>query len=53
MGTFTGIYIPLPHNRKSNADESYRLSEKVLPRHLEHLLPGTGEERGHKGRFPS
>lgn len=28
-------------------------TEKVLPRHLEHLFPGTGEERGHKGRFPT
>ena len=49
MGTFTGIYLPLPHNRKSNADESNRVSEEMLPRDLEHLLSGQGEERGHKG----
>jgi len=48
MGTFTGIYLPLPHNRKSNADESFRLSEEMLPRDLEHLFPGQGEECGHK-----
>ncbi len=27
--------------------------KKCSPDDLEHLFPGTGEERGHKGRFPT
>lgn len=49
MGTYTGICLPLRCESKSDADESFRLSEKMLPRDIEHLLPGQGEERGHKG----
>ena len=46
-----GICLPLKRNRKSIADESLRLSEKVRLHNLKHMFPGTGEERGHKGRF--
>ena len=48
MGTYTGICLPLRCESKNNADESFRLSEKMLPRDLEHMFPGQGEERGHK-----
>ena len=51
MGTYTGIIVPLQSNSKNTADESFRISEKERFPYLEHLLPGQGEERGHKGRF--
>ena len=53
MGTYTGIYLPLRCDSKSDADESFRLSEKVLPRDLEHLFPGQGEECRHKSGLTS
>ena len=52
MGTYTGIIVPLQSNSKNTADESFRISEKERFLDLEHLFPGTGEERGHQSGFP-
>ena len=52
MGTYSGIYLPLSCNQKGTANENFRLSEKMFRDHFKHLLPGTGEERGHQRGFP-
>ena len=52
MGTYSGIYLPLSCNQKGIANENFRLSEKMFRDHFKHLLPGTGEERGHQSGFP-
>ena len=51
MGTYSGIYLPLPCNQKGIANENFRLSEKMFRDHFKHLLPGTGEERGYQSNI--
>ena len=52
MGTYSGFYLPLSCNQKGIENENFRLSEKIFHDHFKHLLPGTGEERGHQSGFP-